>query len=457
MCTYIYLVSSHIQVLLLLANATTIDSRSALNHFFFYLTPASLTNMTNQTRDYGDLRVTLTSAYDWVWSHTLSGATRNVTFWHLKQQGNMRAVGSVGIGNYGDINGKRASILVGANPNQSPVGGKPAVVAPTGYTQIWTDKKSKGKHNGSFWRPNPPSGYVALGDVAQGSWSSPSVDRVWCVRRDLAREAKYGSGSFWDDKKSGAEKDVSCWDILPDSIGVAGGEYIPVRTDAFRAHQSYSRPDINLAWVIALPLPKDYKKFEAAVPKITPTTIPGKGDQFAFLEQCKVLLPFVAYFDPTDQRSIDNIRNPFCSVSRSIAWVAEGVWVNGSDGGFNREQNIKYGISSTQQQEMTHSAGVEVSASAGVGFASFGISLNYVTATSSSSYTEYSEKLVTEKFDVLAHHATVLFSKHIWLKATRSDGTHVLVQVEITANDDVYFSGCELPKDFELAAQHLEN
>ncbi|POR37266.1 DUF946 domain-containing protein [Tolypocladium paradoxum] len=414
--------------------------------------------MANQTRDYGDLRVTLTSAYDWVWSDTGSGAARDATFWQPKPQGTLRAVGSVGIGNYSDINGKRASLLVGVNPNKPPVGGKPAVAAPTGYTLIWTDKKSGGRHNGSFWRPNPPSGYVSLGDVAQGNWDMPRVDKVWCVRRDLVREAKYAPNSLWDDKKSGAEKDVSCWDMLPDSIGVTGAENIPIRADAYRAHQSYSRPDINLAWVLALPIPKDFKRFEAAVPKITPSTIPSRGDQFSFLEQCTVLLPFVAFFSPTDQRSLDNIRNPFCSVGRSIAWLAEGVWVNGSGGPFHREQTIKYGISSTQKEEMTHSAGVEVSASGGIGFANFGISLNYqFTYQNSHSFTEYSEKSVTERFEVPAHHATVLFSKHIWLKATRSDGSHVLVQIEITANDDVYFSGCELPKNFEVAAEHLED
>jgi hypothetical protein len=48
-----------------------------------------------KTHEYGDLIVTLTSAYDWRWSDRGSGAGRNGGFWHPQPQGALRAGGSV--------------------------------------------------------------------------------------------------------------------------------------------------------------------------------------------------------------------------------------------------------------------------------------------------------------------------------------------------------------------------
>ncbi|KAM3064807.1 hypothetical protein ACMFMF_011726 [Clarireedia jacksonii] len=131
--------------------------------------------MANKTQDYGDLRVTMTLGLDWVWNDKGSGASRDDEFYHPKPQGNLRALGSLGFSSYRDKNSKWAALLVGNNPNST---GKPAVASPTGYDLIWRDEKSGGDHNGSFWRPRTPSGYVLLGDICQGSWSTPSTNRV---------------------------------------------------------------------------------------------------------------------------------------------------------------------------------------------------------------------------------------------------------------------------------------
>jgi len=39
---------------------------------------------TNQTREYGDLIVTMTSDYTWRWDDRGSGADRDGGFWHAK-------------------------------------------------------------------------------------------------------------------------------------------------------------------------------------------------------------------------------------------------------------------------------------------------------------------------------------------------------------------------------------
>lgn len=238
------------------------------------------------------------------------------------------------------------------------------------------------------------------------------------MRSDLARRASYAASDFWNDERTGGAYDASCWEILP---------------------------DLNIAFVPVLPVKNEFQKFQSQVPSVTPDTIPSTGDNFERKEQCRVILPFTAFISCKDARSLSRIQDPFCIMSRYIAWHVEDVWENGSGGNFSRERKIKYGVSRTQSEEMTHSAGVEVSATAGIGLVESSIKLNYqFTDTNSRSFTEYTEQEVTQKFEVPPKHVTVLFSKHVWLKVTRGDGSEELSQIEMAANADVHFSGCSL-------------
>lgn len=87
--------------------------------------------MPNETRDYGDLKVTLTKEFDWIYSDSKTGAKRDVAIFHVKPQGDLRPLGSFASPNYQDQNNKRATILVGNSANGS---GKPAVASFTGFT-----------------------------------------------------------------------------------------------------------------------------------------------------------------------------------------------------------------------------------------------------------------------------------------------------------------------------------
>ncbi|KAF5879449.1 putative duf946 domain-containing protein [Botrytis fragariae] len=405
--------------------------------------------MPNQTRTYGDLKVTLTSEYEWVWADTGTGAAKAATFWHPKSQsgdfGGMRPLGTVGVDHYNNINKKQATLLVGATSDSNP-----AVKSPTGYTRIWISKGMGGKYDNSTWRPIPPPGYLSMGDVVldctKTTWDQqPSTDKVWCLRADLTKRAVYSTSPYWDDSKGGGNYDCSVWQVVPEPIVGMGDKNIPITAGTFRGHQSYSKPDSVYALVPVLPYEKQYKRFEASVPKISSTEIPTTGDQYSFSEQCRVALPFISFFDSKDERSLDFIQNPFIDLSRSIAWKVEGVWVNGGEGTYSRQKEIKYGVSKTQSESMTHSAGVQISAASGIGCVEYSVSLNYqFTSESSSSFTEFSESTVTEKFEVPGKNAKVLFSKHIWITASRADGGQILKQLEVVANDDMYFAGCSV-------------
>lgn len=370
---------------------------------------------------------------------------RDVNMWHPVHQGNLYPLGTFAeSGPARDINGKRASLLVGANPNTKP--SKPAVARPSDYTLIWRDEGTKSDGDGSFWRPIAPAGYVSLGDVAVTRWDKPPLDKIWCVREDLAGWSTFLASSIWDDLESGGDIDGSCWSIVPSTLGIEGSPNIPIVADAFRAENGYTRPDSKLARILVLPIGNHYKKFKAPMPEITPDTIPDKGEQYDRIEQCKVTLPFHCFFEPTDQSSLDNISDPFCSISRSIAWHVEGVWVNRAAGSFTHETRLLCGVSKEKREEMAHSVGVEVSASYGVGLASGSVSLNYqFTSNTATSFTEFSQREVKESFVVDPHSAKVLLSKHVWIQVSRLDPPIVLNQMEIVASDAIYFTGCPMP------------
>ncbi|KAH8881137.1 hypothetical protein GQ53DRAFT_888842 [Thozetella sp. PMI_491] len=399
--------------------------------------------MSNATKDYGDLRATLTSAYDWVWSDTKSGASRDVTIWHPKSQGDMRPLGSVGTPGYpSDISGKQATLLVGKNPNAP---GSPAVASPTGYTLIWKDEGSKGKHNGAFWRPTAPSGYVSLGDVCTGNWSTPSRDKIWCVRSDLVRDSLFEAASFWDDKKSGSKKDCSVWQIEMPNIGLGGTEKLPIIADTFRATDGYTPPNGALASLPTLLVQRDFKEFTAPLPDISKETLPEGGHAYDDLEQCRATLPFIAFFPKNDRASLANIKNPFCTVIRNIAWYVPRVHTNKSNGQISDSTTITKGVSATQSKEMTESAGVSISSSFGIKGFGLDMSLNYqFSTTSSSSYTEYEEVTQTKEFTVPAYSATVVLAKRIRIKATRSDGTIELRELHFMKNEDITLVGVSL-------------
>lgn len=199
----------------------------------------------------GELMAKVTSSFTPRWNDAGSKASRDGGFWHPDSELDFRPVGSVGVGSHGDINGSHSAMLIAPNPmatqkiNAEGLYESP-LASPIGYAQIWTDAGSKAKKNGSFWRPIPPHGYVALGDVAQHGWlPAPSVGDVWCVRRDLAVPASFGSPSVWDDKKSGSNRDVSVWEIK----GGYGNIQPVTQLGAIRASETYSAPSLSFAVV----------------------------------------------------------------------------------------------------------------------------------------------------------------------------------------------------------------
>lgn len=90
--------------------------------------------------------------------------------------------------------------------------GSPALAAPVRFVPIWNDSGSDADRDGAFWKPIPPAGYVSLGSIGT-SGAPPSINSVRCVRKDLVEEGVYG-GQIYNDLGTGADGNFSAWDVI---------------------------------------------------------------------------------------------------------------------------------------------------------------------------------------------------------------------------------------------------
>ncbi|KAG9184968.1 hypothetical protein G6011_11798 [Alternaria panax] len=211
--------------------------------------------MPNAFRNYGDLRVTMTSDWEWRYNNWGTGAVRAIEVYHAKSQVDLRPIGSFVSSSYIDrkaLTGKRASLLVGNEPDAKGLTGViPAVASLIGYTLPWNDGGGGGKFDGSFWRPIAPPGYVSLGGLGISSYAVPSFKGVCektCVLKDTCR---IGSDS------------------------------------------KYAMPERKFAKVLGLPCPKNFTTFSSKTPVFTKTTLPRGDDRFDEQDQAE---PFLLFF-----------------------------------------------------------------------------------------------------------------------------------------------------------------
>lgn len=115
-------------------------------------------------------------------------------------------------GSYGGIS--FPTIVVSDSPS--------ALAKPTGFRCEWNDRSTGGDRDGSLWRPEAPSGYECLSDVAvfrgnshnPGAWlSADAIDSSFrCVHNSLIKYTDLG-GQLWNDGGSGGRYDGAVWSI----------------------------------------------------------------------------------------------------------------------------------------------------------------------------------------------------------------------------------------------------
>jgi len=114
---------------------------------------------------------------------------------------------------------------------------------PTGYTLQWADHGSGGDDDISFWMPNAPSGFTAIGGVIQKGYDAPDVNYMRVLKDELTEQAQIDGVAWWD-KGSGAHDDGSSW-----TVDMNPGAFL---------ESGYNQPLSAPRYVHPLPLEIDY-------------------------------------------------------------------------------------------------------------------------------------------------------------------------------------------------------
>ncbi len=163
--------------------------------------------MKNQMQ-FGELILAITDTFHFRWNNDGSPADAR-SFGHPIAPAGFYPLGSVGVvgPNITNLNHKLSCICV-----KAAEGSNQPLKKPLRFQQLWTDKNAGTDHNGSCWRPVPPQGYVAMGDVFQTGYGAPNLSDVMCVRADLAGNGQLVGNAFWKNSKSHANI-FSVWEI----------------------------------------------------------------------------------------------------------------------------------------------------------------------------------------------------------------------------------------------------
>lgn len=175
------------------------------------------------------LIISTTSSYTKVYSDQGTGAKMDVSIFRPNPSDpSYFIVGDYAQGNHNSGPAGTSLIVKAINDDNSEM---PLLKAPVDYVQIWNDKGTGGRYDGSIWQPVPPDGYVALGSVAQEGYGKPTISNYRCLRHDLTVTTQAGT-LIWDDKGSGGSMDVELWNIVGDKgLFKAQGNYQPPSGD----------------------------------------------------------------------------------------------------------------------------------------------------------------------------------------------------------------------------------
>ncbi|WP_392476551.1 Vps62-related protein [Nostoc sp. C110] len=390
------------------------------------------TSVQSQTElNCGDLAIKFVDKFELVWWDKGSGGAYDGAYYKPIVPNSYYTLGHYGQGNYNSPTG----VVVVVKELKSG-----ALARPTDYELIWKDKGSGADMDGAFWRPIPPSGYVALGLVATGNYNKPSVDEVMCIRQDLVVGGQPG-GQVWIDKGTGADADFGSWEI--NSPPISGyEEYAYITAGTFFGVASHTRPNSNpLLYCLKLKLPFENYQVNLKQPTLESTQEPAPRTEPQLANS--VWIPFFSVKDDLRDLAWKVSNSPFYRLDREQFYTRQWHYFNNSEVIDSKQISIRVGISQTDTQTFSTQTGISITteASAGIeGIASTKISATFSVQLgfeSSSSFTQMREETVTDTYNIPAHKAVALWTKTNRFTLKRADGSVVGNSWEIQTNSTV--------------------
>jgi hypothetical protein len=310
-------------------------------------------------QQYGHLLLAYTDKYSLQWHDRGSGASKDVAYYLPKGGDGFLPLGALGKGSYASPNGSDACLLVKAADNTAQW-----LAHPVRYQKVWDDGGSGADLDGACWRPIPPAGYVALGDVFSKSHKSPPpTTAIWCVKSELTTTGKVGS-LVWDDKSSGADDDFSSWRIQATGAYSGNQESIMIAPNTFFGKIGHSKPSSHpLARVLKLPVPV-FKGSNVQSPRLTTAGRPADYAGWACTHS--TILPFTAIKDGSQNLSWKVANSPFYIVDRWESYHLETFSENRTS--MEQQDQITWssGVSNSESQTFESSTTLSVSVSAGI-------------------------------------------------------------------------------------------
>lgn len=336
----------------------------------------------------GELLITYVDTYNLRWNDQGSGGTYDGSFFHPVTTDGFRALGSLACGpnGYPNPNGLYAMMVVKAVP------GSDALADPVGYEQIYNDANSGANMFGSFWRPIPPEGYVALGTVvANNTWNQPSLSDVVCVRSDLTIAAETGA-FIYNDLGTGAYMFLSCWKIDQPTCGPHDYAYLAPGT--FVGVSYWDQPTSSpMHHVLNVDLPMLAEApYQSFVPKLTgyvappEETLPMMGK--AMLVPCSIVSD---QLHPNMSWRVAN--SPLYRLERQIYYKLLYHNHNQTSEMQTNSVTIRSGVTVTESQSYWEETAVSLSVEAGVSIEFFS---SKVTATVSQKFGYQTQTSVSE-------------------------------------------------------------
>lgn len=187
----------------------------------------------------------LTNSFTKIWTDKGSGASLDVTFYKPNAASGYRLLGDTAYPSYKALDA--AYGVMTFNINNKLI----KWAHPRDYERVWKDSGSGADWDGAVWKPIPPSAdFVAMGmRISRGHSNKPSLTEMVCIEKRFTKAIPVEDKDLvWNDKKSGADRDVSIW--YNKQLGT------------YWSHASHARPSGNVMYIF------DLDKIQAELSKI---------------------------------------------------------------------------------------------------------------------------------------------------------------------------------------------
>ena len=383
-----------------------------------------------QTLETDELLISFAQTFQYRWCDRGSGQSMDGSYYHPVTTNGFKPLGSLAFSGYYNPDGLHGVMVLKAKA------GSNALAAPVDYTLVWSDQGSGADDDGSFWMPVPPTGYRAMGIVAQSGYSMPSLDDVVCVREDLTVPGEAGAVT-WQGAVMIAFLNFDyfrSWRIEPPIAGPHENAYLSTGTFvAMHQQNSYpAAPSVHPAmYVLNVQLPMLAETpYQQYVPKLTGYDPPP--DETVPILAREMLVPCTIVSDPlyTNNQMWRVSNSPFYRLERQVFYKL--LYHNHNQTSLTQHNSYtrRYGVTTEESNTFWTETSISVTVEAGISISMFSgkvsttvsKSFGYSTMTSVS---ELEENEYESGVDVLPGKAVAIWQRYNRFVLKRHNGTNL--------------------------------